>query len=238
MTEQSRSPAPGATSGECATPGRIRVFLLDDHELIRRGLRDLLDGTDDIEVVGESGTAHEGARRILALRPDVALLDVQLPDRSGVEVCRWVLNRDPTIRALMLTTFDDEEARMAAILAGASGFVLKQIRGTDLTDAIRRVFSGQSIPAPAPEDRAQLTGPDADPRMASLTGQERRVLSLIVEGLTNSQIGDRLGIGEKTVRNHVTNLLAKLGLSRRTQAAVYAVTHDAAPRTGGTGSAR
>lgn len=229
----------------------IRVFLLDDHELLRRGLRDLLEREGDLEVVGEAGNARQGAGMILALRPDVALLDVQLPDGSGVEVCRQVRSRDPGIRALMLTTFDDAQARMAALLAGASGFVLKQIRGTELVTSVRRVAAGEAIDgaepgrfggraagAPGSAGTSGMSGASgasgtsgasgrvADDRLRSLTPQERRVLDLIVEGLTNGQIGERLGIGEKTVRNHVTNLLAKLGLSGRTQAAVYAVKRE------------
>lgn len=223
----------------------IRVFLLDDHELLRRGLRDLLEREGDLEVVGEAGNARQGAGMILALRPDVALLDVQLPDGSGVEVCRQVRSRDPGIRALMLTTFDDAQARMAALLAGASGFVLKQIRGTELVTSVRRVAAGEAIDGAEPgrgggrttgalgaagasgtSGTSGASGRVADDRLRSLTPQERRVLDLIVEGLTNGQIGERLGIGEKTVRNHVTNLLAKLGLSGRTQAAVYAVKRE------------
>lgn len=228
----------------------IRVFLLDDHELLRRGLRDLLEREGDLEVVGEAGNARQGVGMILALRPDVALLDVQLPDGSGVEVCRQVRSRDPGIRALMLTTFDDAQARMAAVLAGASGFVLKQIRGTELVTRVRRVAAGEAIDGAEPGRGGGRTSPAsgsaasgmsgasgasgmpgasgrvADDRLRSLTPQERRVLDLIVEGLTNGQIGERLGIGEKTVRNHVTNLLAKLGLSGRTQAAVYAVKRE------------
>lgn len=223
----------------------IRVFLLDDHELLRRGLRDLLEREGDLEVVGEAGNARQGVGMILALRPDVALLDVQLPDGSGVEVCRQVRSRDPGIRALVLTTFDDAQARMAAVLAGASGFVLKQIRGTELVTRVRRVAAGEAIDGAEPgrgggrttgamgaagasgtSGTSGTSGRVADDRLRSLTPQERRVLDLIVEGLTNGQIGERLGIGEKTVRNHVTNLLAKLGLSGRTQAAVYAVKRE------------
>ncbi len=191
---------------------------------MRRGLRDLLEGADGITVVGESGSAAQGIAQILALRPDVALLDVQLPDGSGVEVCRQVRARDPAIRALMLTTYDDAQARMAAALAGAFGFVLKQIRGTDLIEAVRRVAAGQSMSdRPTAPDASHLAG---DPALGTLTPQERRVLDLIVQGLTNGQIGQRLGISEKTVRNHVTNVLRKLGLAGRTQAAVYAVTRE------------
>ena len=204
----------------------FRVFLLDDHELLRRGVRGLLEAAPDIEVVGESGQASEGTRRILALRPDVAVLDVQLPDASGIDVCRDIRSRDPSIHALMLTTYDDAQARMASLIAGAAGFVLKEIRGQDLVNAVRLAAAGQSLPdsAPDPKTLAQHLG---DSRLHSLTPQETRVLELIVEGLTNREIGDRLGISEKTVRNHVTNLLGKLGLTRRTQAAVYALTNEA-----------
>lgn len=209
----------------------IRVFLLDDHELLRRGLRDVLENAPDIDVVGEAGTAVQGLRLILALRPDVALLDVQLPDGNGVEVCRSVRQRDPGIRTLMLTTYDDADARLAATLAGAAGFVLKQIRGTQLIDAIRRVHAGEELPqrpgGGGGGDGGTRSAPRDDSRLRTLTPQERRILDLIVEGLTNGEIGERLGIGEKTVRNHVSAMLGKLGLTRRTQAAVYAVQHEA-----------
>lgn len=210
-------------------PGTITVFLLDDHELLRRGVRDLLEAAPDIRVVGESGLAREGVRRILATRPDVALLDVQLPDDSGIVVCRTIRNRDPSIMTLMLTTFDDDQARTAALMAGAAGFVLKQIRGPELVDAVRLVAAGQRVPPDSPNHDVVRPG---DPRLATLTPRERRVLELIAEGLTNRQIGARLDIGEKTVRNHVTSLLAKLGLQRRTQAAVYAVKNDAPASSG------
>lgn len=205
-------PAPAAPT--------IRVFVLDDHELVRRGLRDVLDTAPGIEVVGESGSGAEAARRIPALRPDVALLDVRLPDGSGIEVCRAVRSRDPAIRALMVTSFDDEEARRAAVLAGAAGFVLKQIRGTDLVDAVRRVAAGGTL-LPSPRQERTTAGGLGERALASLTPQERRILDLVVDGLTNQEIGQRLGIAEKTVRNHVTNVLAKLGFARRTQAAVF-----------------
>ena len=209
-------------------PPPIRVFLLDDHELLRRGLRDLLDNVPDIEVIGESGTARQGTAQILALRPDVALLDVQLPDGSGVEVCRSVRSRDPAIRVLMLTTYDDAQARLAAVLAGAAGFVLKQIRGAALVDAIRQVHTGEALAHQdgGAEDDVPAPPGAEDARLRTLTPRERRILALVVEGLTNGEIGERLGIGEKTVRNHVSAVLGKLGLTRRTQAAVYAVQHD------------
>ncbi|HEY6795632.1 MAG TPA: response regulator transcription factor [Kineosporiaceae bacterium] len=204
----------------------VRVFLLDDHEMLRRGVRDMLLETGGFEVVGESGSAVGAVRTLPALRPDVALLDVQLPDGSGIEVCRHVRGLDPAIRAVMLTTFDDDEARLAAALAGASGFVSKRIRGHDLVDAVRRVASGESLlDARAAADAVQRArATTVDPRVAALTGQEHRVLDLIADGLTNRQIGERLGIGENTVKNYVTSVLLKLGLTRRTQAAVFRAT--------------
>jgi DNA-binding NarL/FixJ family response regulator len=212
--------APAADDAGADRP--VRVYVLDDHELMRRGLQGVLDADPGIEVVGESASAERGAGAILALRPDVALLDVRLPDGSGIEVCRTVRSRDPEIRALMITSFDDEEARTAAVLAGAAGFILKQIRGHELLDAVRRVAAGERL---VPETPGPGTGPTRMEELvvASLTPQERRVLDLIVEGLTNGEIGDRLEISEKTVRNHVTNVLAKLGFTTRTQAAVFMV---------------
>lgn len=206
-------------------PRTLRVFLLDDHELLRRGVRGLLEGAPDIEVVGESGLAGEGTRRILALRPNVAVIDVQLPDESGIDVCREIRSKDRSIHVLMLTTYDDAQARMASLMAGAAGFVLKEIRGQDLVTAVRTAATGRSLPEAAPDPQA-LARHLGDPRLQSLTRQETRVLELIVEGLTNREIGDRLAISEKTVRNHVTNLLGKLGLNRSTQAAVYALTSE------------
>lgn len=226
MADRRRPRTAAAVSRAAGDHTKIRTFLLDDHELMRRGLRDLLAGTPDIDVVGEAGTARQAEARILALRPDVAVLDVRLPDGSGIEVCRRVRSRDPRIRALMLTTYDDEQSRMAAVLAGSSGFVLKQIRGTELIDAVRRVAAGESILEQPSGDRIRAPDADCDSRLASLTAREQRILDLITEGLTNGQIGERLGITEKTVRNHVTKVLAKLGMSGRTQAAVYAVRHD------------
>jgi DNA-binding NarL/FixJ family response regulator len=203
----------------------IRVYLLDDHEVVRRGLVDLLDGEDDIEVVGEAGTAREATARIPALRPDVAVLDARLPDGNGIDVCRDVRSVDPSIRALILTSYDDDEALFAAILAGASGYVLKQIAGTDLVDGIRRVAAGQSLIDPSLTARVLervRQGPGTPEELAGLTEQERKILGLIAEGLTNRQIGERLFLAEKTVKNYVSNILAKLGLERRTQAAVLA----------------
>ncbi|HSK54063.1 MAG TPA: response regulator transcription factor [Jiangellales bacterium] len=203
----------------------IKVFLLDDHEVVRRGLHDLLEAEDDITVVGEAGTAAEGSRRIPALRPDVAILDARLPDGSGIDVCRDIRSVDPSIKALILTSYDDDEALFAAILAGASGYVLKQVRGDDLVDGVRRVAAGQSLLDPAVTSRVLervRSGKSVPQELASLTEQERRILALIAEGLTNRQIAERMYLAEKTVKNYVSSLLAKLGLERRTQAAVLA----------------
>ncbi len=204
--------------------GPIRVYLLDDHEIVRRGLRELLEREDDIEVVGESGSAQEAQRRIPALRPDVAVLDGRLPDGSGIDVCREIRARDENIKALILTSYDDDEALFAAIMAGAAGYVLKEVRGTDLVDAIRRVAAGQSLLDPAVTaqvlDRLRR-GPKEDPRLSALTAQERRILELIADGLSNRQIAETMFLAEKTVKNYVSSLLAKLGMERRTQAAVF-----------------
>ncbi len=204
---------------------RIRVFLLDDHEIVRRGLRDLVEASGLIEVVGEAGTAAEAISRIPPTRPDVAVLDVRLPDGNGVEVCRDIRAAHPEIQCLMLTSFSDDEALFQAIMAGAAGYLLKQIKGPDIVDAIARVAGGQSLldPAVTAQVLQRLrTPPVEDERLASLTGQERKVLALIAEGLTNRQIGERIHLAEKTVKNYVSNLLTKLGMERRTQAAVYA----------------
>ena len=207
---------------------RIRVFLLDDHEIVRRGLRELLESEGDIEVVGESGLAQEAARRIPALRPDVAVLDGRLPDGSGIDVCREIRSRNPEIAALILTSYDDDEALFSAIMAGAAGYVLKQVRGTDLVETVRRVAAGQSTLDPAVTqqvlDRLRR-GPAEDPALAPLTSQERRTLELIGQGMTNRQISEEMFLAEKTVKNYVSSLLAKLGLERRTQAAVFAAKH-------------
>jgi two-component system response regulator DevR len=207
---------------------KIRVFLLDDHEVVRRGLRELLESEGDIEVVGESGLAEEATRRIPALRPDVAVLDGRLPDGSGIDVCRDIRSQNPEIAALILTSFDDDEALFSAIMAGASGYVLKQVRGNDLVETVRRVAAGQSMLDPAVTqqvlDRLRR-GPEEDPALAPLTAQERRLLGLIGEGMTNRQIAEAMLLAEKTVKNYVSTLLAKLGLERRTQTAVFAAKH-------------
>jgi DNA-binding NarL/FixJ family response regulator len=202
----------------------IRVVLVDDHEVVRRGVRELLSLEDDIDVVGEAGSVSEAMARIPALRPDVAVLDVRLPDGNGVTLCRDLRSAMPDLGVLMLTSFSDDDALFDAILAGASGYVLKQIRGDDLVDAVRTVGRGGSLLDPGVTaqvlDRLR-NPPKEDPRLAELTGQERKILELIAEGLTNRQIGERMFLAEKTVKNYVSSLLAKLGLERRTQAAVY-----------------
>ncbi|MER7457078.1 response regulator transcription factor [Micromonospora sp. NPDC126480] len=203
----------------------IRVFLLDDHEVVRRGLADLLTASGDIEVVGESGLAQEAARRIPALHPDVAILDARLPDGNGIDVCRDVRAVDSSIKGLILTSYEDDEALFAAIMAGAAGYVLKQIRGTDLVDAVRRVAAGQSLLDPAITTRVLeriRSGVEQPRELKSLTEQERRILEYVAEGLTNREIAGKMFLAEKTVKNYVSSVLAKLGLERRTQAAVLA----------------
>ncbi len=202
----------------------IRVFLLDDHEIVRRGVRELLESESDIEVVGEAGSAAEALARVPGARPDVAVLDVRLPDGDGVTVCRELRSQRPELSCLMLTSFADDEALFDAILAGAAGYVLKQIRGADLVGAVRTVAAGGSLldPKAAATVMERLRAPKAADPLSSLTGQERRILELIGEGLTNREIGQRMFLAEKTVKNYVSNLLAKLGLHRRTQVAVLA----------------
>ena len=205
--------------------GPIRVFLLDDHEIVRRGIRELLESEGDIEVVGESGLAQEAARRIPALRPDVAILDGRLPDGSGIDVCRQVRSVDPTIAGLILTSYDDDDALFAAIMAGAAGYILKQVGGNDLVETVRRVAAGQSTLDPSVTARVLdrlRNGPRADPELAALSAQEQRILELIGEGLTNREIAERMYLAEKTVKNYVSSLLHKLGVTRRTEAAVLA----------------
>jgi two-component system, NarL family, response regulator DevR len=205
--------------------GQITVFLLDDHEIVRRGVRDLLEAEPDITVIGEAGTAESALARIPALKPDVAVLDVRLPDGDGVTVCREIRSKMPDVACLMLTSFGDDEALFDAIMAGASGYVLKQIRGTDLVGAVRTIASGRSLLDPEAASRVMRRMREqaqrSDP-LAGLTDQERRILELIGEGLTNRQIGERMFLAEKTVKNYVSALFAKLGMERRAQAAAYA----------------
>ncbi|WP_425490522.1 response regulator [Nocardioides panaciterrulae] len=208
---------------ETTTP--IRVYLLDDHEVVRQGLRFLLEAAGDIEVVGESGSAEDASHRIPALRPHVAILDARLPDGSGIEVCRTVRAVDPSINALILTSYDDDEALFAAIMAGAAGYVLKEIKASDLISAVRHVAGGHSLIDPTLTSRVLervRNGPATAPELAELTDQELKLLGYIAEGLTNRQIGERMFLAEKTVKNYVSSILAKLGLERRTQAAVLA----------------
>jgi two-component system, NarL family, response regulator DevR len=210
----------------------IKVFLLDDHEIVRRGLRELLELEDDIEIVGESGSAREAARRIPALRPDVALLDARLPDGSGIDTCRDVRSVDPGIAALIVTSYDDEQALASAVAAGAAGYVLKDVRGNDLVASIRRVAAGESLIDEVRRTRVRERW-DAgrrDPRLSALSPQERRILQHIADGLTNRQIGETMSLAEKTVKNYVTGILAKLGMQRRTQAAVFGAQQGASSR--------
>ena len=204
---------------------QIGVFLLDDHEIVRRGVKELLESEPDIVVVGEAGTAASALARIPALRPDVAVLDVRLPDGDGVSVCRDIRSKMPQVACLMLTSFGDDEALFDAIMAGAAGYVLKQIRGTDLVGAVRALAAGESMLDPEAASRVMKRmrdqAADSDP-LTGLTTQERRILELIGEGLTNRQIGERLFLAEKTVKNYVSTLFAKLGMERRTQADAYA----------------
>ncbi|MFJ9775780.1 response regulator [Kitasatospora sp. NPDC101157] len=211
-------------AGQASSP--VKVFLLDDHEVVRRGVHDLLVAEPDLSVIGEAGTVEQALARVPALRPDVAILDMRLPDGDGVTVCRELRSRMPELACLILTSFDDEEALLDSIMAGAAGYVLKQISGTDLVSAVRTIASGQSMLDPGATTRlmARLRGDSASqaPDFPQLTDREREILALIGEGLTNRQIGERLYLAEKTVKNHISRLLAKLGVERRVQAAVIA----------------
>jgi len=213
---------------------QIRVFILDDHELVRRGLTDLLTTTNDLTIVGEAATAADALHRIPAAAPDVALLDARLPDGSGIDVCREIRSCYPNVRCLILTSYDDDEALFAAVMAGASGYLLKQIGGNSLLEGIRQVAAGRSLLDPAVTEKLldRLRNPvQPDPVAGSLTAREREILDLIADGYTNRQIGERLFLAEKTVKNYVSGLLTKLGMQRRTQAAVYGATLRR--RTGG-----
>jgi len=205
-------------------PESIRIFLLDDHEIVRRGLAELLTLEPDMEVVGEASSAAEALHRIPAARPHVAVLDVRLPDGSGVEVCREIRSQLPDTRCLMLTSYADDEALFNAIMAGASGYVLKDVRGTDLLSAVRQVAAGQSLLDPVATQRVLdrlRNAEQVDDRLGALSDQERRILELIGEGMTNRQIGQTMHLAEKTIKNYVSSLLAKLGMERRTQAAAF-----------------
>ena len=219
---------------------RIRVYLLDDHELIRRGIKDLLEESGEIVVVGESGLAQEAAAQIPALKPDVAILDGRLPDGSGIDVCREVRSEDPEIKALILTSYDDDDALFSAIMAGASGYVLKQVRSNDLVESVRQVHAGHSMLDPVITAKVldrirsgdfaadgQSSDPGLDVEAAHLTPHEQRILTLIGEGLTNRQIARQTGLAEKTIKNYVSSLLAKLGVESRTQAAILVTKNTA-----------
>ena len=209
----------------------IRIVLIDDHEVVRAGIKAMIDAQDDMEVVGEAGTAEDGVRRVGYDEPDVVVLDVRLPDGSGVESCRDIRTRFPYVKVLMLTSFADEEALLAAILAGASGYVLKRVKGTDLVNDIRRVGAGESLLDPEMTEKLferLRSGPKSDPLLARLSDQEREIVSHIAEGKTNKQIADDMFLAEKTVKNYVSNLLAKMGMSRRSEAAAYVARLDAA----------
>jgi two-component system, NarL family, response regulator DevR len=207
----------------------LRVFLVDDHEVVRRGVRDLLEAEDDIEVVGEAGSVEEALSRILTVSADVAVLDVRLPDGSGVELCRELRSNQPELACLMLTSFDDDEALLDAIVAGAAGYVLKQVKGSDIINAVRHVGAGRSLLDPAMTRRVidrLRNGSAEEQRLAGLSLQERRILELLADGKTNRQIAAEMFLAEKTVKNYVSNLLTKLGMNRRTEAAVYAARQD------------
>jgi DNA-binding NarL/FixJ family response regulator len=201
-----------------------RILLVDDHEIVRQGLKALINSHDDLEVVGEGGSVEDAIKRTGFDSPDMVLLDVRLPDGSGVEACREIRQRFPGVRVLMLTSFADEDALIAAIMAGASGYVLKRIRGDELIDSIRRVCQGESLLDPDMVGRLfdrLRTGGSTDPLLEKLSDQERKILGYIAEGMTNRQIAAEMFLAEKTVKNYVSNMLTKMGMSRRTEAAAY-----------------
>lgn len=203
----------------------IRTLLVDDHEVVRKGLRAMLEAQEDIEVVAEAGTAKEAIAKARAIRPHVVVMDVRLPDESGVVACREIRSALPETAVLMLTSFSDDHALFDSIMAGAAGYVLKQIKGTDLVDGIRRVAAGESLLDPAVTarvlDRVRNPQGDEDPRLARLTPTELRILEMIAEGLTNRQIGERIHLAEKTIKNYVSTILSKLQMTRRAEAAAY-----------------
>jgi len=211
----------------------LRIVLVDDHEVVREGLRALLDAADGIDVVGEAGTVADAVRRVGYESPDVVVLDVRLPDGSGIEACREIRARWPEVRVLMLTSFADDEALFSSIMAGASGYVLKQIKGSDLISSVQRVGRGESLLDPEMTERVfrRIRGDEPDdPLLARLSNQERKILDLIAEGLTNREIAERMFLAEKTVKNYVSNVLAKLDMSRRSEAAAYAARLEAQRR--------
>ena len=206
-----------------------RVFLVDDHEVVRRGVRDLLEAEDDLEVVGEAGTGEEAIARVGSARPDVAVVDLRLPDLDGIEVCRELRSRHPDLSCLILTSYADDEALIDAVLAGAAGYVLKQIKGNEIVESVRRVAAGQSLLDPQTTQRVlarMQQGSEEEQQLAQLTPQERRIFDLIGEGRSNRHIAEEMYLAEKTVKNYVSNLLMKLGMSRRTEVAAYAARLD------------
>ena len=215
-------------------PDQLRILLVDDHEVVRRGIKALIDSQEDMVVVGEAATAEEGIRRVGYDEPDVVVLDVRLPDASGVEACREIRSRFPDVKVLMLTSFADEEALISAILAGAAGYVLKRVKGTELIEDIRRVGNGESLLDPEMTQRLfdrLREGPRSDPLLARLSDQEREIVFRIAEGKTNRQIAEEMFLAEKTVKNYVSNLLTKLGMSRRSEVAAYVARLEAEKRT-------
>lgn len=221
-----------AVASQEQVPGKIRVFLLDDHELVRRGVAGMLEAAGDIEIVGEAGTAAQAIGRIAATKPDVALLDMRLPDGTGVDVCREVRSKNAGVRCIVLTAYDDDEALYSAVVAGASGYVLKDIRGNGLIEAVRKVAAGKSLLDPS-LSRLMVEKIHQDqfeqPQLASLSVRERDILVLIADGMTNRQIGETLSLAEKTVKNYVSSLLSKLGLQRRTQAVALQIESRSQP---------
>jgi DNA-binding NarL/FixJ family response regulator len=213
--------------------GAIRLLLVDDHEVVRAGIKAMLDAQEDMVVVGEAGTLDEGVKRVGFDEPDVVVLDVRLPDGSGVEACREIRSRFPDVRVLMLTSFADQEALMAAILAGASGYVLKRVKGSDLVESIRRVAAGESLLDPEMTERLfdrLRSGPRSDPLLSRLTDQESEIVHHIAEGKTNKEIAEAMFLAEKTVKNYVSNVLTKMGMSRRSEAAAYVAKLEASSR--------
>jgi DNA-binding NarL/FixJ family response regulator len=207
----------------------MRVLVVDDHAVVRTGIAAMIDAAPDLEVVGEAGTAEDAVRRVGFDQPDVVVLDVRLPDGSGVEACRRIRERFPEVRVLILTSFADEQALMSAIVAGASGYVLKNIKGNDLVESIRRVGAGESLLDTAMTERLflRIRGGEPDPLLARLSAQERKVLGFLAQGMTNRQIGEEMYLAEKTIKNYVSNVLTKLGMSTRTEAATYAARLEA-----------
>ncbi len=212
-------------SGVGAVPPVVRVMLVDDHEIVRQGLSAVLDATDDLEVVVEAGTAQEAVARARVFEPDVVVMDVRLPDGNGVDACREIRSRRPETRVLMLTSYSDDQALFDSIMAGAAGYLLKQVRGQQLADSIRRVGRGESILDPAVTQRVleRVRNPEEgrDERLARLTPTEERILDMIADGRTNREIAERLHLAEKTIKNYVSGILGKLEVSRRVEAAAY-----------------